>query len=130
MTFVSIPDSYGQASGLNSYWHHVEYAVRCCNLAPPCYLHANANSGPRHLFGEWLAIIFSVWMCTRMADALMSARHLHRSPQTLPERLRGQGATPAGGGGLVRLLRLAAVLSKLNKLQSLQPGAYLKEFLE
>ena len=93
MIFLSIFDSYGEASWLNNYWHHVEFAVRCCNLAPLCYLHTNANSGPRQLFGERPASIFFMWMCTRMADARVSTRHLHRSVQTLSDRLHGQGAT-------------------------------------
>ena len=70
---------------------YVVLQVRCHNLAPACGSHANANSGPRKHFGEWLSCSISLHFCNLLAHALVPSPRMDRSDGTLTRQLRGQG---------------------------------------
>ena len=72
-------------------WQCVHRVVWCYNLDHTVRCKANANSGPRQLFGEWLPCDCSLHFCTRLADARLSSRIMDRSDGTLTRQLHGQG---------------------------------------
>ena len=86
--FFSPMDSIDEGRHVGDSWQCVHRVVWCYNLDHAVRCKANANSGPRQLFGEWLPGHSSVHFCTRLADARLPSRYMDRCDGTLTRHLR------------------------------------------
>ena len=87
--FFSPMDSIDEGRHVGDSWQCVHRVVWCYNLSHAVRCKANANSGPRQLFGEWLPGGSSLRFCARLADARPSSRDMDRSDGTLTRHLHG-----------------------------------------